>query len=267
MPLYVADYMADTAHLSTLEHGAYMLLIMTYWRRGGLPDDDVQLARITRLSVDEWLNVRSTFVELFGNGWSHKRIDDELAKADEKSRKASLAGKRSGEARNKPQTATDVDIGLNVRSTDAELSQPQPYSNRDTNVSLVNADVVDPIVLERDRQKKTEERAKLHVLGNDWNLLASECGLPQIEEIQPNSSREKHALARIREGRDFPRAFTKIRGSPWLKGQKGNSPCTFDWLINPTNFQKIIEGNYDEVRKAAGYSGANQAYGRADYRR
>lgn len=31
MPLYIGDFIADTAHLSAEETGAYILLIMHYW--------------------------------------------------------------------------------------------------------------------------------------------------------------------------------------------------------------------------------------------
>ena len=50
MPLYVADYLANTGRLSAAEHGAYLLLIMQYWT-GRLPDDDTQLARIAWITA------------------------------------------------------------------------------------------------------------------------------------------------------------------------------------------------------------------------
>jgi len=93
MPLYVADYLADTGHLSTLEHGAYMLLIMHYWQTGALPDDDRKLARIARMQVNEWSDIRDTMAEMFSAGWTHKRIDAELAHAEDVISKRSAAAK------------------------------------------------------------------------------------------------------------------------------------------------------------------------------
>lgn len=75
MPLYIADYLADTAHLSAAEHGAYLLLIMHYWSTGGLPDDDRRLSRITRMSESEFAAARPVLVEFFAPGWRHSRID------------------------------------------------------------------------------------------------------------------------------------------------------------------------------------------------
>ena len=46
LPLHVGDYLADTMHLSTLQHGIYIRLIMHYWKRRGLPADERSLAQI-----------------------------------------------------------------------------------------------------------------------------------------------------------------------------------------------------------------------------
>lgn len=113
MPLYVADYLGDTQHLSTEEHGAYLLLLMALWRVGGtLPNDDVKLARIVRLSKAKWLRLKPSLMDLFDIGpdeISHGRVTSELQKAGEISQKRSAAGKAGVEAKalknNKPASA------------------------------------------------------------------------------------------------------------------------------------------------------------------
>lgn len=82
MPLYIADYRADTAHLGAAEHGAYLLLIMHYWQTGGLPDDDRQLARIACMSEREWKRARPLVQAFFDDGWKHGRIEAELKRCD-----------------------------------------------------------------------------------------------------------------------------------------------------------------------------------------
>lgn len=99
MPLYIADYLADTGHLNGAEHGAYLLLIMHYWQKGGLPNDDRKLASIARALPEQWSSIRETIAEFFGPNWTHARIDAELKKADEKYRKRANAGRAGGIAK------------------------------------------------------------------------------------------------------------------------------------------------------------------------
>jgi uncharacterized protein YdaU (DUF1376 family) len=99
MPLWVGDYLADTQHLTRDQHGAYLLLLMAYWRNGGpLPDDDDRLAAIVKASRKEWKLLRPAVVEFFNidlGVWRQKRADTELAvsarRAAEATTKASAA--------------------------------------------------------------------------------------------------------------------------------------------------------------------------------
>jgi uncharacterized protein YdaU (DUF1376 family) len=85
MPLSIGDYLADTSHLDTTQHGAYLLLLMHYWRKGPLPNDPVQLANIAKLSKEDWNMNQSVLLEFFHvgeDGLLHqKRQDVERAKA------------------------------------------------------------------------------------------------------------------------------------------------------------------------------------------
>lgn len=127
MPLYVADYLADTTRLSTVEHGAYMLLIMDYWRNGGLPADEAKLARIVRMTTAEWLTIRDSIAELFQDDWKHKRIDDEIEKASAKNDRRVEAGRRGGLAKAASE-ASNATILLEQQPSNALASSSQPES-------------------------------------------------------------------------------------------------------------------------------------------
>lgn len=100
MSWHIGDYQKDTGHLRAAGHGAYFLLCLHYWATGGLPNDDKQLAAIARMTHREWKAHRPVLRAFFkGEGeWRHKRIDEELADAQEKYEKLSKAG-RDGNAK------------------------------------------------------------------------------------------------------------------------------------------------------------------------
>lgn len=96
MPLYVGEYLADTGHLTTTQHGAYLLLLMHYWRKRELPNDDKQLAAIAKLPLRIWLDVKETLQAFFYDGWRHKRVEAEFQRRMEVSEKRAAAGARGG---------------------------------------------------------------------------------------------------------------------------------------------------------------------------
>jgi len=84
MPLYIGDYLADTARLTTEQHGAYLLLIMDYWRNGPPPDDENVLANVCKFPLKRWrenCSVIGGFFSVVEGVWRHGRADEELAKA------------------------------------------------------------------------------------------------------------------------------------------------------------------------------------------
>ncbi len=130
MPLYVSEYLGDTGHLSTLQHGAYLLLIFHYWQNDGLPEEDDAKARIARLTMPEWKRMRSTIAALFMSDWRHKRIDKELAEARKTIDKRSAAGRAGASARYSNRIATAV---ANAEQSNAPLPKPVPEPKEEDN--------------------------------------------------------------------------------------------------------------------------------------
>lgn len=112
LSLWTDAYLADTRHLSTLEHGAYLLLLIEAWRRPtcSLPDDNTMLARLAGLPVEEWARIRvnvMAFWKLDGRSktWTQKRLLKEHRFRQEKSKSQSGNAAKRWKKAKKPDAA------------------------------------------------------------------------------------------------------------------------------------------------------------------
>ena len=83
-----------------------------------------------------------------------------------------------------------------------------------------------------------------------WNDLAKDCGLPTIKKL--NATRKRQLKARLKENTldEWKQAFAAIERSPFLKGEnKTGWRASFDFLLQPSSFTKLIEGQYDQVTR------------------
>lgn len=106
MPLWIGAYLADTMSLTTQQHGAYLLLLMAYWREEKpLPDDDDTLRSITKTDRAEWKKMRPVLEKFFkvdAGVWWQKRANAELLIAKSNSDANSRRGKAGAKARWEP---------------------------------------------------------------------------------------------------------------------------------------------------------------------
>lgn len=116
-------------HLTRDQHGAYLLLLMAYWMRGGpLPENDNELAAIVRASKSEWARLKivlAPFFEVADEKWVQKRAEEELTRARGIVEAKSRAGKGGAAKRwQKDDTANGnsiADASVSHRQTDTPL--------------------------------------------------------------------------------------------------------------------------------------------------
>lgn len=192
MPLYIGDYLADTQHLTRSEHGAYLLLIMAYWRNGGpLPDNAKHMQCICKASAKDWQSLASTVSSFFEVGeevWRHKRIDQEMERA------AAGYAKRSAAAMQRWSNADALH----------EQPQPQPPSKKESPspIGLV-PQTAEALNVERpkrpspkrifsdDWQPSDQDRQHAHALGLDPDGEARGCKNHSIANGKPYANHSR----------------------------------------------------------------------------
>lgn len=125
-PRRIGDYAARTVHLSEMEDLAHRRLEDLYFMLSKpLPRDVDAVARLIRMRdyISIVQAVLKEFFEETDDGWRHRAYDADLASILDKHKKASAAGKASGNARR----ASDQ-RAFNGRSTDVQPPTPTPIT-------------------------------------------------------------------------------------------------------------------------------------------
>lgn len=140
MPIFWGDYARDTGHLNNAGHGAYLMLIKHYWSTGKpLPDNDDLLWRIACCdSKKDWFKIRPLIVSFFivaEGAWSHKRVAEELIRAEDNLKRqqartaaATEARRTRGEHRN-----DERDIYISAQRNDERDEDRNEQRNVDRN--------------------------------------------------------------------------------------------------------------------------------------
>ena len=171
MPLYVGDYLRDTGHLTVIEHGAYLLLIMHAWSRGGaLPVDESRLRGIAKMTPTQWRKSRKTLLDFFkreAEKYSHHRIDKELSTTADLIEKRSKAGRTGGLASSNRRVLLEANTQANqqqVASVLLEQSSTPVHTQTPITSSLrsdgAQVDLLGPVPVPPEDERKTR---RLHL--------------------------------------------------------------------------------------------------------
>ena len=131
--------------------------------------------------------------------------------------------------------------GMPTDTTDANNKYNINYNNKcnnkykDNNKSLFEEDEV------------SESKISLEEIKNTFNALVDEnkSTLSKINVLQNGSKRAKSTIARIKEFglKQFIKGLENAAKSKFLNDATWAS---YDWIIAPNNFPKVLEGNYNK---------------------
>lgn len=79
---------------------------------------------------------------------------------------------------------------------------------------------------------------------NSFNSICT--SLPKVQKLTDTRKKKIKNTSKLLGEMTFEDLFFKVESSDFLSGRNGKwTACCFDWILNPANLTKIIEGNYD----------------------
>ncbi|WP_226018441.1 DUF1376 domain-containing protein [Novosphingobium sp. FKTRR1] len=257
IPLFADAYLADTTHLSTEEHGAYLLLLMAAWRQDDctLPLDDKKLARITGLSLRKWLIIKPTILEFWtvdSGRISQKRLQKEATYV----RKKSETNRKNIEARWGAQRTENIEGDPYDRTFDGNTPPPPPPPTSESNDSdaplppaesdpenppVVSADDGVKVVVDDAPPPPPSPPAPVDPPAFDPAKLIFDKAMPKLVEAGLDQRKAGAIIGKWRKQHSDGRIIDAIAEWIDLKRPPDNPVA---WMQ-----QKLTHGRYDDARK------------------
>lgn len=259
---HIGDYAAATRHLSMIEHGAYALLLDTYYTsEAPLPADVKLAARKAGARTPEEIEAVETvlreFFDLQEDGWHQSRCDAEIAAMQLKSETNREIGKRGGRPKKETQT-------VSKKNPDGFQEETQTVSKNNPNVTQATSHK--PIAINTspngDGGPADDTAAPdpcPHQAIIDLYHQLCPAGR-QVREWTPARAQALRARWREKPSRQnmdwWRRFFDYVAKSDFLMGRTsspGKRPfeVSLDWLVKSENFAKVIEGKFENEKAAA----------------
>lgn len=262
--LYPGDYMRKTADLSLMEHGAYLMLLASYYStEGKLPADLPALYRISRAMTkhekEAVTTVEDRFFPINGDGSRHNyRADQEIEKARKRIETSRRNGKKGGRPVITCQDTQQVTGGIpdtnpSVTCSGKALHVPHATEDQELSTSLRSVDV--GIEDSSPPQGNGFEKPKANPVPYEQIVNLYHESLPMCPRVYKLtktrkgllSARWKEDLTNLDEWKNF---FDFVGKSKFLTGKATPQPnkppfiANLEWLTSPGNFAKIAEENY-----------------------
>lgn len=254
MQLYVGDYLTDTRHLTTEQHGAYLLILMTMWSKGGqLPSDPKKLARIAGLSGRKWASVWEEISEFFtvdGDVITNQRLQKEYKKARDKSELRAQAGSKGGKAKSLKNNKASV-AKATALPKQGQKSEPYIDNSEDKSSSLSNDDGYQEFLDAHPRSRETLdgerswEEALASGLSADDLIAAARRYADASKTYDPDKVKFSDNWLRDRSWEKCPppktarkigRAEILRHNAAWVNGDKFIAPN----MISPAMVEELV---------------------------
>lgn len=260
----MADYAKKTSRLTLAQHGAYTLLLdEVYSTEQPLPKEVSELYRVcramTKAEQDAVKFVADTYFPISEDGTRHNpRVAKELGLAAPAMEAARLNGSKGGRPRKEPvEYSNENPLGFQ-EVTQTEPSTKAPHSSeeyQEAKASSSTASLPDCPheqiieIFAKHLPSMSMPRKSLWRAGKNAPALKARWRWVLTEKYETGKRAGQRMATNTAEALDwFDRFFEYVSNSDFLTGKTGKFTCDLGWLVNQSNFEKVLTGKYENKK-------------------